>query len=63
MKAVNIIGGILACLGLIAFLFGGGAFVQDKVTDASVPLLVGGFISAALGLVLANFKEEWIFEE
>ena len=63
MKIFNSIGFVISLIGIALFLFGGGRFVQDTATELTTKLWIVGGALAAFGLLMANAKEEWFFEQ
>lgn len=63
MKWVERIGVALGLIGMVCVLFGGGRFVQDTATELTNTIGVCGILLAVVGLLMVNFKSDWLFRE
>ena len=63
MKWVEKIGVALGLIGMVCVLFGGGRFVQDTATELTNTIGECGILLAVVGLLMVNFKSDWLFRE
>lgn len=63
MKWVERIGVALGLIGMVCVLFGGGRFVQDTATELTNTIGGCGILLAVVGLLMVNFKSDWLFRE
>ena len=63
MKWLERIGVVLAMIGMACVLFGGGRLASCTATETTTKILVTGIVLAISGVVMVNFKSEWLFKE
>ena len=63
MKWRERIGIVLGLIGMAGVLFGGGRLGSGTATETTTKILIAGAVLALVGLVMVNFKSEWLYKE
>lgn len=63
MKIINMIGYILLVPGPITLFWNLAKLAQGNGNDDTITFVLVGLIVTIIGLVMGNFKEEWITKE
>lgn len=63
MKWMERIGTALALIGVGCVLFGGGRLGSGTATETTTRILLAGILLAISGVVMVNFKSEWLWKD
>lgn len=63
VRTLNLIGYVLLVPGPVLLFWNMRAVLNGTHTDGELALMLVGFVSTILGLILGNFKEYWLTEE
>lgn len=63
MKYVEKAGAVLAVIGMLCCMWAGGRWMNDAVTEAVVKIGVTGIVLAVAGVLMTNFRSDWLFKE
>lgn len=63
VEIINRIGCVMLAPGMILLFWNLGRFAQGTEAENTLTWVILGGILTVLGLIMGNFKSEWLFEE
>lgn len=63
MKWVERIGAVMAVIGMICFIWAGGRWMSDTMTETVSKIGVVGIVLAVTGVLMTNFDSDWLFRD
>ena len=63
MKYLEKVGAVLVVIGMICFLWAGGRWANDAVNETVMKIGVTGIVLAVAGVLMTNFRSDWLFKE